>query len=64
MNLTYDSNVDTFHIRLADTEAVKQEEAREGLVLHLDADGGIVEIELRNARDRLSKDVTLPGPPR
>ncbi len=64
MNLTYNSNTDTFHIRFADTQAVKQEEAREGLVLHLDADGGIVEIELRNARDRLSKDVTLPDPPR
>jgi uncharacterized protein YuzE len=64
MNLTYDSNVDTLHVRFVDAPAAKQEEVTKGVVIHLDGEGRIVEIELRNARDRLSKDVALPGPPR
>ena len=65
MNLTYDSNIDTLHIRFVDAPAATLEEVKEGVVIHLDGEGRIVEVELRNARDRLSKgDVALPGPPR
>ncbi|MET0688256.1 MAG: DUF2283 domain-containing protein [Methyloceanibacter sp.] len=44
--------------------AAKQEDVGRGVVLHFDEAGGIVQIELRNARQRLSRDVALPGPPR
>jgi uncharacterized protein YuzE len=62
MNLIYNSNADTFHIRFVDEPAAKQDDVGHGLVLHRDASGGIVEIELRDARQRLSKEVELPGP--
>jgi uncharacterized protein YuzE len=63
MNLTYNSNIDTFFMLFADTPAAKQEDLGHGVVLHFDDAGGILQIELRNARQRLSRDVALPGPP-
>jgi uncharacterized protein YuzE len=63
MNLTYNSNIDAFYVLFADVPAAKQEDVGRGVVLHFDEAGGIVQIELRNARQRLSGDVALPGPP-
>jgi uncharacterized protein YuzE len=63
MNLTYNSNIDSFHVLFVDAPAAKLEDVEHGVVLHFDEAGGIVQIELRNARQRLSRDVALPGPP-
>jgi hypothetical protein len=63
MNLIYNSNSDTFHVVFVDRPGTKQEDVGHGVVLHFDDAGGIVQIELRSARQRLTKDVALPGPP-
>ena len=41
----------------------KQEDVGHGVVLHFDELGGIVQIELRNGRQRLSREVALHGTP-
>jgi hypothetical protein len=63
MDLIYNSNTDAFHVIFVDRPGAKQEDVGHGVVLHFDDSGGILQIELRNARQRLSRDVALPGPP-
>lgn len=63
MNLTYNSNSDAFYVLFADVPARNRKDVGHGVVLHFDEAGGIVQIELRNGRQRLSREVALHGTP-
>jgi uncharacterized protein YuzE len=52
MKFHYDSEVDVLSIRLAAGEYVESEEVRPGVILDLDAQGGVIGLEIHDASGR------------
>ena len=61
----YDSERDALHLRLSDTPAANVEETGTGVRLHYDANGNLVEVEMREASRRIRRfpSPQSPAPP-
>ncbi len=61
VKLTYDSEIDALYIQLQDASTVDSVDVEDGVTLDLDASGGVVGVEILDARSHLDSESDWPA---